>query len=93
MNVWRLDPIPHRLNDLRWQASSYKSGVWAGAASPDDARDLVARKSVSSMTPRGVYEPKPISPWYDSNLVSCVADKPQIEVPLGTVIKFDGEAL
>ncbi len=88
MAAYRLDPI--NLTDPRWQASSVTEMVWAGADSPDKARELVASKTLKSTAVRP-GAPMLISPWYDDQLATCVWEPSKKDVPKGTVVTADGK--
>ena len=88
MSVYRLDPIdPERPS---WTLSTEKAEVWAGAATPGDARDLVARKT--GVAPHDVAGSDPIlaSPWRDEAATSCVREPTLTHIRPGTVVRADG---
>lgn len=88
MGVYRLDPM--NLADPRWQASSVKEMVWAGADSPDKARELVASKTLKA-TAVVPHAPILMSPWFDDQLATCVWEPSKNDVPKGTVVTADGK--
>jgi hypothetical protein len=92
MSVYRLEAISRGQKDPRWARSHVKGMVWAGAATPEDARKLVALKTLTYTPPRAdrliVH-----SPWYDDRLVTCVLDTTRNDVPDGRVIQGDGTPL
>src|SRR6266478_1490904 len=47
MSAYRLDPVPTGRNDPRWEKSHIKELVWAGAGTPEKARELVAQKTMT----------------------------------------------
>jgi hypothetical protein len=73
MKVYRLDPIAP--GDPSWQYSIEKDSVWRCAASPNDARKLVAEKAKAAVA--GATAPK--SPWLDAAVTSC-AWEPSIAI-------------
>jgi hypothetical protein len=89
VTAYRLDPIPTGRNDPRWEASHLQELVWAGATSPEDARKLVALKTLT-FTPTHPGRPILLSPWYDDKLATCVLDTGKVDVPEGVVIRGDG---
>jgi hypothetical protein len=56
MNVYRLDPIDP--DHPSWQNSTEQEGLWAGASTPTDARELVADKARV-----GAHVADATSPW------------------------------
>jgi hypothetical protein len=83
MNVYRLDPIDPR--DPSWGNSLEKDSVWAGAATPDEARELVAEKTRPDAGAAGLK-----SPWRDAALTSCVLEPSISHIGAGTVVRADG---
>jgi hypothetical protein len=84
MKVYRLSPIA--TDDPSWKYSVEKEHVWAGAATPAEARALVAAKSGFSR----LAEPGAVSPWIDERVTSCV-EEPTLTYPgTGQVIREDG---
>jgi hypothetical protein len=90
MSVYRLDPI--KLGDLRWQASTVKECLWAAAATPDRAREIVAARTavVIAIAPSGQSAPTLQSPWLDDAITTCVLETSRNDVPDGAVIAADG---
>jgi hypothetical protein len=89
MSAYRLDPIPTGRNDPRWERSEIQELIWAGAATPEEARELVALRTMTSPQPRG-YAKILLSPWYDDRLATCVLDAARADLPDGVVIKANG---
>jgi len=87
MNVYRLDPID--LAHLRWKVSSRRETVWAGAANPDEARQLVASKTIQTPKDDRVAV-RLMSPWLDDRLTSCVLEPSRTDVPDGVVVDAKG---
>jgi hypothetical protein len=84
MTVYRLSPLA--TDDASWKYSVEKEHVWAGAATPAEARKLVAAKSGFSR----LAEPGAVSPWTDERITSCV-EEPTLRHPgAGDVIREDG---
>ena len=84
MKVYRLSPIA--TDDASWKYSVEKEHVWASAATPAEARELVAAKSGFST----LAEPGAVSPWNDERVTSCV-EEPTLTYPgAGQVIREDG---
>jgi hypothetical protein len=83
MSVYRLDPIDP--DHASWQSSTEQEGVWAGASTPKDARDLVADK-----TRVGAQGADATSPWQDVRLTSCVLEPSVTHIRPGTVVRGDG---
>jgi hypothetical protein len=48
MSVYRLDPIDR--DDLSWQASTEKKPLWASAATPATARELMATSAAAPIS-------------------------------------------
>jgi len=92
MNVYRLDPI--NLDDPSWNLSTVKEVVWAAADTPNDARALVAIKTVKAIrvTP-GTHGAKLISPWHIDTITSCVWDTTRTGLKDGEVVTASGERL
>lgn len=90
MGVYRLDPNPLNLDHPSWQASSIKEAVWAGAESPNAARELVARLTMQLVQPATKFAPKILSPWLDSAITSCVWYPEMSHTPDGTVMTVVG---
>jgi hypothetical protein len=87
MSVYRLDPTDSERPS--WALSTEKDAVWAGAATPGDARDLVARKTgVASRHPGS--DQIPPSPWRDEAATSCVWEPTMTHIRAGTVVRADG---
>ncbi len=84
MNVYRLDPIDP--GDPSWRNSVEKDSVWAGAATPNDARKLVAEKTRLDAQGAAGLE----SPWRDAALTSCVGEPSMTHIRAGTVVRADG---
>jgi hypothetical protein len=84
MTVYRLSPIAP--DDPSWKYSVEKAHVWAGAATPEDARELVAVKTgFLKLAGQGA-----ISPWKNEGVTSC-NEEPTMNYPdPGEVIREDG---
>jgi len=87
MNAYRLDPID--LAHLRWKASSIREVVWAAADSPEEARKLVAAKTVR-VPDASQTSAKLASPWLDDRLTSCVWEPSRADLPDGAVVDSRG---
>jgi len=88
MSVYRLDPIdPERPS---WTLSTEKAEVWAGAATPGDARELVARKTGVAPQDAAGSDPIHASPWRDEAATSCVWEPRMTHILPGTVVRADG---
>ncbi|MGO9133540.1 MAG: hypothetical protein ACLP8A_05760 [Methylovirgula sp.] len=85
MSIYRLDPI--NPGDPSWQNSAEKDCVWAGAATPKEARDLVATKTNTG----GHTGAK--SPWQDESVTSCVLEPTMSHIAAGTVVRADGSQI
>lgn len=88
MSTYRLDPI--NLIDRRWQASSIKETVWAGADNPNEARQIVAAKTLVAIR-ADLGAPKPLSPWLDDHLSMCALETSRTDIPKGTLITAPGK--
>ncbi len=84
MNIYRLDPIDP--GDPSWRNSIEKDSVWAGAATPSDARQLVADKTRPDTREAAGLK----SPWQDEALTSCVREPSLTHIRAGTVVRADG---
>lgn len=84
MKVYRLAPIA--TDDSSWKYSVEKEHVWAGAATPAEARALVVAKSGFSK----LVEPGAVSPWIDERVTSCVEEPTMTYPGAGQVIREDG---
>lgn len=84
MSVYRLTPIDQ--NHPSWQDSSEQEGVWVGAATEADARDLAARKTAIAKDGRMGTK----SPWQDPAITSCTLDPSMNHVRAGSVVRADG---
>ncbi|MGO8800394.1 MAG: hypothetical protein ACLQE9_03170 [Roseiarcus sp.] len=84
MNVYRLDPIEP--GDPSWRNSIEKDSVWAGAATPGEARRLVADKTRPDTREAAGLK----SPWLDEALTSCVWQPSMTLIRGGTVVRADG---
>jgi hypothetical protein len=82
MKIYRLDPI--KPGDPSWQNSIEKDSVWASAASPKEARDLVAEKT------KVAAQAGAKSPWQDVTVTSCVFEPSMSHIPAGSVVRADG---
>jgi hypothetical protein len=89
MSVYRLEAISRGRKDPRWARSHVKGMVWAGAATPEAARKLVALKT-STYAPPHADRLVIHSPWYDDRLATCVLDTARTDVPEGMVLRGDG---
>ena len=89
MSVYRLEAISRGQKDPRWARSRAKGVVWAGAATPEDARKLVALKTLT-YTPPHADRLIVHSPWSDERLATCVLDVARTDVPKGEVLRGDG---
>jgi hypothetical protein len=83
MNVYRLDPIDP--DHPSWQNSTEQEGLWAGASTPTDARELVADKARV-----GAHVADATSPWQDVRVKSCVLEPSVTHIRTGTVVRADG---
>jgi len=92
MSAYRLDPIPNGRKNPRWSRSYIRELVWAGAATPDDARKLVAIKTLTLIPPSPGSQVL-LSPWYDDQLATCVLDISKSDVPDGAVIRANGNSV
>ena len=92
MTAYRLDPILTGRNNPRWARSYIREMVWAGAATPDAARQLVALKTLSLIAPSPGSQVLR-SPWYDDQLATCVLDISKSDVPDGAVIRANGNSV
>ncbi|MGB8278613.1 MAG: hypothetical protein WCF20_11875 [Methylovirgula sp.] len=84
MNIYRLDPIDP--NDPSWQNSVEKNSLWTSAATPKDARDLVADKTRLGVSGANGFK----SPWQDEAITSCVWEPSMTHIHAGTVVRADG---
>ena len=91
MAAYRLDPI--NPNHPSWQLSSINECVWAGAATPSAARDLVAAKTGLAMAVKPGFPPMLRSPWQDDSLTTCVLDPSRTDVPEHSVITANGHCV
>ena len=87
MSVYRLDPID--LAHLKWKVSSIRETVWTAADSPEQARVLVAAKTMRTID-AGPTSVKLTSPWLDDRVTSCVCEPSRTEVPTGAVVDTKG---
>jgi hypothetical protein len=85
MSVYRLNPIDPK--DASWGFSTEQGCVWAGAETPTQARELVARKTGSGAAERSSSAQ---SPWLKATVTSCVAEPTMTHVPIGMVVRPDG---
>lgn len=83
MNAYRLDPID--LAHERWKASSIGEVVWAVADSPEEARKLVAAKTVR-VPDASQMSAKLASPWLDDRLTSCLWEPSRADLSDGAVV-------
>ncbi len=84
MNVYRLDPIDS--GHPGWRYSEEKEVVWACAATPKQARDLVAAKTgFAELGAAGVK-----SPWQDEAATSCVLAPTMSLMRAESVVREDG---
>ena len=81
MSIYRLDPIDP--GHPSWKNSDEKDTVWAGAPTPQDARDLVAAKTA-------LGGPGAESPWRNERVTSCALEPTMWQVSAGTVVREDG---
>lgn len=86
MSVYRLDPI--KPGDPSWANSMEKDCLWAGASSPQAARDLVAEKTRGPAAPDTKSPSK--SPWQDAAVTSCSLEPTLSHIRDGTVVRADG---
>ncbi len=87
MNIYRLDPIDPK--HPSWKNSTEKDSVWASAATPEEARDLVADKTrLGAPTAIGLK-----SPWQDEAVTSCVWEPSMTHIQAGTVVRTDGSVV
>ncbi len=86
MNIYRLDPIDAK--HPSWAMSAEKETLWAAAATPDEARSLVAAKTRTGSAGGSPDTRK--SPWQDAAVTSCVWDPTLSHVRDGTVERADG---
>ena len=88
MNIYRLDPIDEE--HPSWELSTEKECVWAAAATPKEARDLVAAKTRpdSGIATTPAHETN--SPWQNAAVTSCVWEPSMTHVRAGTVVRADG---
>lgn len=91
MNVYRLDPIDS--NDASWQLSTVRKTVWAAALTPDAARQLVASTTLRFRRLPSGHPPKPISPWLNEKVTTCVWDTARNDLGDGDVVTADGTLL
>ena len=84
MNIYRLDPIDP--NHWSWKFSEEKDTLWTCAATPKEARDLVAARTGFA----SFAEPGGVSPWQDEKVTSCVAEPTMSYPSAGEVIREDG---
>lgn len=84
LNVYRLDPID--LNHAAWQFSCEQDSVWAGASTPINARELVAKSTRTGA-------PKSASPWEDETVTSCVLEPTMTHIDAGAVVRADGSGI
>jgi hypothetical protein len=92
MPVYRLDPIQPL--DPRWSSlSSICECLWTSAATDLEARHYVAHKTAVTHQRAADRTTIDTSPWLSDLLSTCVAERDDMEVPRGMVIKADGEAL
>jgi hypothetical protein len=85
MNVYRLEPADP--DHPSWRHTIEQELVWACAATPEQARQLVATKSVAPGSE--VVQ----SPWLDPKASSCVLDETMKLFDAGDVVRQDGSAL
>lgn len=81
MTIYQLDPIDP--THTSWQGSDEQNSVWVNAASPEEARALVADKT--GRTASGAP-----SPWLDPTVTSCTVHFPVRDIAPGTVVREDG---
>ena len=84
MKVYRLDPIAP--GDPSWQYSIEKDSVWTCAATPNDARKLVAEKAEADVAGATTLK----SPWLNAAVTSCVLEPTMSHIRAGTVVRADG---
>jgi hypothetical protein len=87
-NVYRLDPID--FDNPRWSASRIKKAVWAAADSPDEARRLVAGKTVRAVPAKPGAPKVGPSPWLDDRITTCVWEASRTDVAKGRVVDEQG---
>jgi len=85
MNVYRLEPVD--ADHPSWRNTLEQELVWACAATPDEARQLVASKSAAPGS-----EPER-SPWLDPKASSCILDPTMKLFNAGDVVRQDGSTL
>ncbi len=83
MKIYRLDPIESA--DPSWANSIERDSIWASAATPNDARNLVAERT--RLDAQGAEAQ---SPWRDEALTSCVWEPSMSHLRAGTVVRADG---
>lgn len=87
MPVYRLDPIDP--GHASWRNSVEKDSLWTNAATPSQARDLVAAKTGFDAQAL----PAAPSPWRDEKVTSCKLE-PTMDYPApGDVIREDGSVV
>ncbi len=92
MNVYRIDPYPHLIDDPAWAFSTWRSTLWAMAESAEKARELAAIKALNS--PPWLEGKKiPLSPWQDPRLTGCVMDNSFTQIAPGEVVTSHGQRL
>ena len=84
MNVYRLDPIDAA--HPSWKASTELDSVWACAATPGDARELTARKTLRENVGPAEFD----SPWRIPTVTSCLHQPSMKLMDPGTVVRADG---
>ena len=85
MNVYRLEPVDS--DHASWRHTIEQEMVWACAATPEEARRLVAEKTVAPGS--GVDQ----SPWLDSKASSCILDPTMKLFDAGDVVRQDGSTV
>ncbi len=88
MNIYRLDPIDQE--HPSWQLSTEKECVWTNAATPKEARDLVAAKTTPDSQVVTAFSHMPVSPWQNEAVTSCVWEPSMSHIRAGTVVRADG---
>lgn len=91
MTTYRLAPIDPK--HLSWRLSDEKGCVWAGAATPKEARDLVAGKTKPDTQGTADSAHMPKSPWQNEAVTSCVWEPSMAHIRAGTIVRTDGSAV
>jgi hypothetical protein len=88
MSVYRLDPIDPE--HASWRFSTEQGRVWAGAETPTEARELVARKTQPPAADATERSGSTRSPWLDATVTSCVQEPSMTHIHRGMVARADG---